>query len=133
MREIKFRVWDNGLMKKFVRIPFYLNCEGYVYKDNDPHGVDMSGKRSVSPMQNVIAMQFTGLKDKNGKEVYEGDLITWPHLNNLETCEVYYNESEFAFVARPINKNIELESWLDSTCKVIGNVFENPDLINLTR
>src|SRR5687767_2611559 len=95
-RQIKFRAFDNGVMKKFLRIPFYIGADGTVYKDNDPHGVDMSGKRSVSPLQNCEIMQYTGLKDKNGKDVYEGDIVRilytdWPSKSGTDprTIEQY--------------------------------------------
>lgn len=121
MREIKFRVWDNGLMKKFVRIPFFVSSEGYVYKDNDPHGIEMSGKRSISPMQNVILMQYTGLKDKNGKEIYEGDIISFLD----EKWSVIYFEQYASFM---LQKGNDLSN-ITSQEEIIGNIHQNPELL----
>jgi len=113
MREIKFRVWD-GI--NYMSNPFTLN--------------DLQSK-TLQFTTDCVVMQFTGLTDKNGKEVYEGDIIQWPHLKGHDIpVIVYFNDSEFVFVGKPINPQSETESWLDNKCEVIGNIYENPELLN---
>jgi uncharacterized phage protein (TIGR01671 family) len=129
MREIKFRVWDNGVMKKFLRIPFYVDCDGNMYKDNDPHGVDMSGRRSISPLQNCTLMQATGLKDKNGKEIYEGDIIA---IDGNKKTIVSWSDKFASFCIK--NDTWMFQHWFGEAvdgpdCEVIGNIYSNPELL----
>ena len=79
-------------------------------------------------------MQFTGLQDAeiNGNDVFEGDII-----QNCDTKElqiVYWNENKAAWYCKYLNSENDIVSLSDSLGnlnKVIGNVFENPDLLNL--
>lgn len=79
MREIKFRVWDL-VNKSFSRHPTFISDEGNLYGDRDPNGVNMSGAKSIIfKSQYIFAGQYTGLKDKNGKEIYfDSDIIKIP-------------------------------------------------------
>jgi uncharacterized phage protein (TIGR01671 family) len=62
MREIKFNVWDKMLLKMIINPDTYSTCSG-------------NSKLFKNPSSNWIWLQYTDIKDKNGKEVYEGDIL----------------------------------------------------------
>jgi len=100
MREIKFRVWDEE-MKIMTFVPD-KNAEAFCLK---------------LPLKNV--MQYTGLHDKNGKEIYEGDLIKW----GIHIDEVIWQINGYVFS----DEGFRLSSC-NEKAEVIGNIYENPNL-----
>jgi hypothetical protein len=109
MREIKFRAWDGERM-----------LDNWLFIRNDP-----GGSRSV---QNLLAhavdvMQFTGLHDKNGKEIYEGDIL---QREGGRIDEVEFESG--CFVARHSEGGYDFISD-KNYFQIIGNVFENPELL----
>ena len=82
-------------------------------------------------------MQYTGMKDKNGKEVYEGDVATanWPYAKQ---CVVTWDASRAAFYMKPVQGDgLNGKAAYDKGYKmnaakmeVIGNIYEHPELIN---
>ncbi len=73
----------------------------------------------------LVLMQYTGLKDKNGKEIYEGDIVKdgWLKNNPLEVVE--WSGTGF----EPFADHSITEDYDPNTIEVIGNVYENPDLL----
>jgi hypothetical protein len=119
-RKIKFRVWDEA-GKYFL----YFNLEEI------PHGC----ATCVAPPQ-----QFTGLKDKNGKEIYEGDIIKTQIYEDWDAVpcgycnyEVKWSLVELAWRGYT-NKMNGLYSGVnifkDVLIEVVGNIFENPELLD---
>ena len=114
-REIKFRVWDTpdgGLTGKW-----------FWPKENYGHALDYAVKF------NKPVMQYTGLKDRNGKEVFEGDIIKyegcegyWDYFGVIEWCE------ENAAFHININ-NGDAYSMIFDEIEIIGNIYENPELL----
>lgn len=108
MREIKFRVWD----KRLKEIIGDLNG-GCGYEDRCL--MDVIGDESYE------LMQFTGLKDKNGKEIYEGDILEAPFF---QTAAIEWIGS--GFWCKQKNGTHVLPN-IENT-EVIGNIYENPEL-----
>ncbi len=84
------------------------------------------------PHKHIIPMQFTGLKDKNKKDIYEGDIIK--DMYEI-VWQVRYSLNEFGIVTttKEFTKAIEIENydcvnWWEG-CKIIGNIYQNPELL----
>lgn len=123
-RVIKFRAWDTRL-NRFVgdgeivfrdygdtSIEVYPNSQEYAY--DSCHNGEPQGNR-------FIVMQFTGLHDKNGKEIYEGDIMGWESLEGTkhQIRWVVEFDPQRGYKSWSSTKNDEI---------VIGNRFENPEL-----
>ena len=122
MREIKFRAWDKVKRemfepKEFVRNHYALNCQ------TDLVGLIFSGMENA---QHFELMQFTGLKDKNGKEIYEGDILQW---GKYDKYKVIWNKRDCGFVVEWLKKPT-IHEELDSDFTIIGNIYENQELLD---
>jgi len=123
MRELKFRALFQSLAQPTHKIWLESTVN---HKLKDMYGF----------VQKSEWMQYTGLKDKNGKEVYEGDILLvdadWDTYGWMAGAErqVYYKDGAFRFKPK-IDTNGRghiLED--DKEFEIIGNIYENPELIN---
>ena len=126
MSNPKFRIWNKQKnsweVKDFHLIGEVMLLEGF----------------PLSELNNLEINQYTGLKDKNGKEIYEGDIVRDSRTEESEAV-IEYCQPIAAFVARPIirapydvyqlNEGNTMGSLKLSYTEVIGNIYENPDLL----
>lgn len=149
MREIKFRAWDKH-HKVFVdQRKFCIRLDGEIVV------LDNSGHWSTQNPADFHIVQFTGLKDKNGKEIYEGNIVSCPsgtirqigdkeynedgsfktwYASNPPNIYTVYNLGYAFFLGRKedhrhagiINHQTH-KMWFD--LEVIGNIYENPELM----
>jgi uncharacterized phage protein (TIGR01671 family) len=122
MKKIKFRVWTGSQMLNTDNLSsdIYINSEGVVSEYDYNYGEPMFWER-----EDYIVMQDTGLKDKNGKEIYEGDILEWRDKYSITRMEVIFRNGEFVFFSKwSINKK-----FCDEVLEIIGNIYENPELL----
>lgn len=94
-------------------------------------GVRPRGKTAIYSFDEVEFMENTGLKDKNGKYIYEGDIVT---VNGTWDCIIEYKQSSCAFVLKSIDSRWSTGYFsnyddIEEMLEVIGNVYENKELL----
>lgn len=118
-REIKFRVWYEGFQEmEYISDLYYFEEQGI------RHAYEID-----------YLMQFTGLKDENGKEIYEGDIVKFDritqNINDDVICEVKFNDDQCGF--QPFCQRYDVDDPFYSVelrnIIVIGNIHENPELL----
>ncbi len=133
MREIKFRAWDK-VRKKMYYIDGVKNCLTFESHGGDGTWSQFSRQEgyafSTTDSLNAILMQFTGLLDKSGKEIYEGDVIK---VESDVTSEVSFKDGEFINKKSGWGLHIYISpKWKGQAIhqmEIIGNIYENPELI----
>lgn len=126
-REIKFRAWDsnNALMMVVHQLNLSPNIEGVIIND-------------LERQKHLTLMQYTGLKDKNGSEIYEGDIVIveppiaapiadWEFVNHTVTFFNGYFYAEHVYKDGSEKKILWGDRLTGSV--VIGNIHENPELL----
>lgn len=135
-REIKFRAYDKEVEKMtyfddedyLYNYPFILQLKQVFKKDSNYDDYEDFEYEDVT--DKVELMEYTGLHDKNGKEIYEGDIIRIIVNNNIEKiCKVEFKNGIFGVM---FSKNKELTAFphfCNTTFEVIGNIYEDIELV----
>lgn len=133
MREVKFRVWDKinkSMHPKYGVLaeikwdqqsePCFIGVYEYVQIDEEGNG-DWDGF-SRDKKENFELMQFTGLKDINGKEIYEGDIVGEGGL----ILKIVWDKEHARFQGEDKTKQV---GFYLQRFRIIGNIYENPELL----
>lgn len=125
MREIKFRAWDTSKKRmwgcnEMGRDELTINPDGRGF-------VNVNGQSAYLSeyMTHLIPLQYTGLRDKNGREIFEGDIVKVKTMDNKERNNdiVQYYDHACAFTAGG-------QGFIYFTeIEIIGNIYENPELL----
>ena len=129
-RPIRFRVWNKKLGRFLSKEEYCLDFDGGLIFVNVLQG-NLVKLEAVNP-EIFIVQQFTGLKDKNGKEIYEEDVIKIYLENQSINVKVYWDEELFMYktTAKMAGLYENLLELVGENIEVIGNVLENPLLYN---
>lgn len=140
-REIKFRAWDKerkDMLYQLTQAP----CFGLDEKDRACSIEDVL----FYYKNDFELMQYTGLKDKNGKEIYEGDILNYtinnrnPEFGIVEFGNTHHEDKyESGYQGFYVNWLTELAKWwrhdiyywMDKV-EICGNIYENPELLEVT-
>lgn len=120
----KFRAWDRLTGKMFpVGI---IDCSIQAVYIEEPNGLD-----SCRNFDEIELMQSTGLKDKNGKKIYDGDVLK---TSDGELAKVVWNKELACWEAEFLSEIVDLSEVADvksnrSDCEIVGNIYENTEFL----
>lgn len=120
----KFRAWDKETKT--------MNGMAEIYRNRNQE-IELRPRD-----ENIILMQSTGLLDKNGKEIFEGDILAVETDDETLNVNVFWDEEHalFMFESKQYNEKEALAELLEDYSypfEIIGNIYENPELLEVTK
>ena len=138
MREIKFRAWDKEYCEMVL-------VDRINFREKEIEIVTAETKATeeyyTCDFEDIELMQYTGLKDKKGKEIYEGDIIKCKMgQREFDAIVEFGNPNSYYSWGWQLNRitgnsfNMDILLWVETEldgieCTIIGNIYENPELL----
>lgn len=121
MRPIKFKAWDKAKKEWIFGWPFHVIGEVALF--------DLLKQYSLENLNDIEVVQFTGLLDKNAKEIYDGDILAREYFSHWVVC---WKDAGFHLynVCNPQQTFVLFNPW---GREVIGNIYENPELLEVKK
>ena len=131
-REIKFRIWKKSIKKYVDLTTFTITNDGEITAVVDSNILEPALNKD-----DYIIEQYTGLKDKNGKEIYDGDIVKTnsPDRANFNAGAIVMQQQMYLIINTPtygdarLSHSEPLGYYCDMECEIIGNIHENPELL----
>ena len=139
MREIRFKIWDKTRNKMLTS-----NCGAFLLTQEGNAVFHQNGNNPLEALIEQIdyeVLMYTGLKDKNGTEIYEGEIVTYSvkGFKKINKTVMTFNEEHGAYlfgiyegVKMPCGKKTRMNKYTRKSVnnvEVIGNIYENPELL----
>ena len=127
---LQFRVWDT--VKKAMS-----EVQAIVYTEEKVYTIYFKVIRRYIPFSEAILMQSTGLFDKNGKEIFESDIVEWEHKDTGQLVRgIVKYDTELGFWGMTDARFNDLRAigyLANQKVTVLGNIFENPELAEVEK